>query len=150
MKNQRIYCRIAICSVIAAVLAGCATKSRESLEQKLVNESMQRWEFVAEGDWTRAYETLSPAYRAAVSENNYIKNMSAARIKWKSGKNATIGECELDAENLPVQCDVLVDVTYEVSKGVPGVRSPLLFEKQIRENWLRTKNTWYLVPDRIR
>ncbi|MDX1568912.1 MAG: hypothetical protein R3200_00385 [Xanthomonadales bacterium] len=135
--------RVVLIALAAAMLAACAGLGRPvSLEER----AQARWDAVISGDWERAYAYLSPGARTAMSESAFRELMTNRTINWTGAEVVEIGMCDTAVGS----CDVIVNVGYRVSRGVPGLRKPIELTKGVTESWIEVDGAWYFVPDRLR
>ena len=128
------FFRILVVSVVAGIV-GCAaqtgsvaevSKSREAL---LMERAQARWDAVLKNQMTEAYQFYSPASRAVLNYEDFIRSMRVGF--WKAAQVEKV-ECQADDA-----CDAIVLIEY-VHRG-SQVRTP------IRETWVRTEGVWWYV-----
>ncbi|MDX1461184.1 MAG: hypothetical protein R3348_09025 [Xanthomonadales bacterium] len=135
--------RLVLIGLIAGTLAACAGMGASgSLEER----AQARWDALLGGDWERAYEFLSPGARMAMSEEAFRELMANRTIQWTGVEVAEVGPCDAEVGS----CDVTANISYRVSRGVPGLRKPIELTKGVTESWIKVDGTWYFVPDRLR
>ena len=66
----------AACALLA--LAGCASFGARTPEEQVKARSQARYEAVIKGDQTRVYEYFTPAFRATVSLETYLRTLGNA------------------------------------------------------------------------
>lgn len=121
--------------VLVAGLAGCAAqtgpvavveKSREAVVQE---RAQARWDVLLKNQMAEAYRFYSPASRAVLSYEDFIRSMRVGF--WKA---AQVERVECQAEDV---CEAIVSIEYQ-HRG-SQVRTP------IRETWIRTEGHWWYV-----
>lgn len=120
---------------LVALLAGCATqtgtvavaaKSREAIVQE---RAQARWDALLKKDMARAYELYSPASRAVLGYEDFIRSIRVGF--WKA---AQVDKVVCQAEDA---CEAYVTIEYQ-HRG-SQVRTP------IRETWIRMEGNWWYV-----
>ncbi len=122
-------------AVLALLCSACATLNASSPNEekvKVVTErAAARWKAIIGKDFASAYEFMSPATRATVTEPGFKAIASRLSYKTAQVKSAT---CEAQV------CRVKMEITYD-TKLMKGVHSPL------DENWIIEKGqVWYVWP----
>ncbi len=126
--------RILAVSLVSG-LAGCASqtgniavaeKSRESIVQE---RAQARWDVLLKNQMAEAYRFYSPASRAVLSYEDFIRSMRVGF--WKA---ARVERVECQAEDA---CEAIVSIEYQ-HRG-SQVRTP------IRETWIRMEGNWWYV-----
>jgi len=125
--------------VLAVVaLSGCVVGVRSEDNSVLRERAVQRWDFLIAHQAEKAYDLLTPGYRATKSREQYAQEMNARGIRWSKVGFAS-QECETDV------CHVHLTVNYSLKLGGPAgtVKSmaPLV------ETWIRTNGKWYYLPN---
>jgi len=138
---RRSATTLALAALVAAVLAGCAGMQR-SPEDALRERVDARWAALIAGDLQTAYGFLSPGYRSGNDLEAYRTRMRARTVAWKS---AEVREVECDEEGLA--CRVRTRVAFEVPMVAPGVPGKMQSFQVVVENWIRSRNRWYFVPE---
>lgn len=124
------------------VLAGCAggmgAGKGGDAQVALRERATERWQFLIENQYDKAYEYLSPGYRASRTQAQYeTVSRSRAAFKWKSIR--WIGaECET-ADS----CLVSMDVEYQTRLPQAGDIASYF---QSRERWVQSGGRWYHLP----
>ncbi|WP_300622320.1 hypothetical protein, partial [Dokdonella sp.] len=89
-------------------LAGCTDKSSpDSIDTR----SVERWNHLIAHEAEKAYDYLSPGFRATKTRDDFTAAMNSRPVQWKAAKFKS-KTCDEDS------CTVLVDVTYSVM--MPG------------------------------
>jgi len=86
------------------------------------------------GDMAGAYEFLSPASKATVPKESYLKRRGGGRY-WRS---VTMQEVNCTAET----CKVKMVLEYDLTPDVKGLK------REIMETWIQDEGAWWLVEGR--
>lgn len=123
-----------VCGLL--LLSACATTA--SLESRVEDRAMARWDALLSGDLAGAYEYLSPGIRSSISSLEYQRSVLLNPIQWTSVKYIN-HECK------ETTCKVMIKLAFKVSGVLPGVPS-MEEEMDISESWILTAGEWYFVP----
>jgi hypothetical protein len=116
------------------ILSGCADKaSPDNVDRRAV----ERWNYLIAHQAEKAYDYLTPGFRATQSRETYAAAMNTRPLQWKSAK--FVGK-ECDAE----RCKVSIDVTYAMT--LPGMGKPTDSTSTQHETWILVKGEWYFLP----
>jgi hypothetical protein len=128
--------------LVLALLAACATMGPPPApEQVVAARADARWVALLSSDWEKAYEFLSPGFRATTTLDDYRIGMINRQLNW-TGAAPARAVCE-SAE----KCAVKVRVDYALIGGLPGVRE-VKSSAESAETWLKLDGTWFFLPDR--
>lgn len=109
-----------------------------SAEQQVKQRAEARWAALVEGDFHRAYEFESPAYRKVTSLERFRSHFGNA-VKWRGAQvtKVTIGTTGATADVI-----VVLDYTSILPSGqaLPGRRG-------LKEKWFRTDGQWWLARE---
>jgi len=127
------WTRFAGTMLVVALLASCATVSKESAEEaqrKAVAErALARWDLIIRGDAGAAYDQyMSKGSRAVISRGEFV-----ARMRVTAFRTAKVEKVECTAES----CKATVEITYDhrLMKGV---------ENTMVETWIiEDGQAWY-------
>jgi hypothetical protein len=120
---------------LGLVLSACASVGAGGSPEKVVEaRAKQRWDLVSKGDMAGAYEFLSPASKASVPKENYVRRKGGARF-WR---NVTLEKVECGKDT----CKVSMVLTYDLSPDVKNLR------REIVETWILDEGAWWLVEGR--
>ena len=121
-------------AALLLVIAGCADKaSPDNVDRR----SVERWNFLIAHQAEKAYDYLTPGFRATQPRDTYATAMNNRAVAWKSVKfNGK--ECDAD------RCKVRLDVTYLVK--LPGLSKPTASTSSQGETWILVKGAWYFLP----
>jgi hypothetical protein len=115
-------------------LAGCADKaSPDNVDRRAV----ERWNHLIAHEAEKAYDYLTPGFRATQTREAYASAMNNRPLQWKSAK-FDHKECEED------RCTAYVDVTYGLQ--MPGAGRSVESTNTQSETWIRVDGEWYFLP----
>lgn len=116
-------------------LAGCTGKSGpDSIDTR----SVERWNHLIAHEADKAYDYLSPGFRATKTRDDYAAAMNNRPVQWKAAKFKS-KTCDEDS------CTVLVDVTYSVMMpGAVGKSGDVTTTQN--ETWVLVDGAWYFLP----
>jgi hypothetical protein len=120
--------------VLLLALSGCADKAAPD---NVDRRSVERWNELIAHRAEKAYDYLSPGFRATQTRENYAAAMNNRPVQWKA---ATFKRKDCDAE----RCKVQIDVTYSVA--LPGAGQPSFAKSTQSETWILVDGNWYLLP----
>lgn len=136
MKNEQFI--LVFFAAFAALLAGCAAGAAKDDSARVEQRAVERWNFLIAHQAEKAYDYLTPGYRATRTREQYAAEMNNRPVHWQAVK-FTDRHCEADA------CDVHVEVTYKVA--VPGnTARDVVVPGPITERWIKTEGKWYYLP----
>lgn len=146
MRIQLVHVRAM--PVLAALLLGaCAsapsttTGSATSDDSKaaLKQRAQQRWELLLAHEAAKAWNYLTPGYRATITAEKYGNKLNSRPIQWKSADVTKI-DCAQ-----PGNCQVYVSITYSTVVGIGG-GGPITTFAPLKETWLFVHDQWYYLP----
>ncbi|MEO8803303.1 MAG: hypothetical protein ABI304_08265 [Rudaea sp.] len=141
MKSKQVY--FAKIGVLIALLAlsGCMTGVKKDEDASVINQrAVQRWDYLIAHQGDKAYDFLSPGYRATKTRIAYATEMSARGVHW-SKVHFGSQKCDKDV------CHVHLVVDYSMRQGGPvGTVKTTGF---VTETWLKTDGKWYFLPDAL-
>jgi len=141
-KNSHTFFRTAILVTTLAFLGGCAT-SGGSAKKDNVNSidkrAVERWNYLIQHKAEKAYDYLTPGFRATKSREEYAAEMNNRPVRWKTVQFMD-KECETDA------CTVRLYITYTAPIN-PAIGKDASGFTVIQEKWVRTKDGWLHLPD---
>lgn len=122
--------------VATLLMAGCVDKSDPNTLDK---RSVERWNYLISHEAEKAYDYLTPGYRATQTREQYASAMNNRPITWKK---ATFEKKQCDGD----RCDVEVSIEYSLPvQGTSGKTSSA--ESALHEVWLRIDGQWYYLPN---
>lgn len=115
--------------------AGCTDKANpDNLDRRAV----ERWNYLIGHQAEKAYDYLTPGFRATKTREDYAAAMNNRPVQWKAVK---FNRKQCDGES----CTVLVDVSYQVM--MPGaVGTPAQATTTQNETWILVDGEWYFLP----
>jgi hypothetical protein len=121
-------------AALLLVLAGCTDKANlDNVDRR----SVERWNYLIAHQAEKAYDDLTPGFRATQSRDAYASAMNTRPVQWKSVKfNGK--KCDAD------RCKVQLDVTYSIN--LPGLGKPTEATSSQNETWILVKGEWYFLP----
>lgn len=111
-----------------------STDVHASLERRATD----RWKLLVAGEPARAYQYLTPGYRATKTEKDYVDWARARQVVWTQAlyQEHTCSD--------PESCKVGLQLTVKVKlRGVAGEHETTTY---ISENWLKIDGVWYHLP----
>lgn len=123
-------------SVGVLLMAGCVDKSNPDTIDK---RSVERWNYLIAHQAEKAYDYLTPGYRATKTREDYASAMNNRPVQWKK---AVFEDKQCDGD----RCDVSVTIDYSMPiPGVNGRRSEA--QSTQHETWIRLDGQWYYLPN---
>lgn len=123
---------LAAASVLAFVLAGCASIGASTPEEAVTKRANAYWAARASGDYAKAYDLLSPSYRKLRTQEQFRGQFgSGAAIK--DGKVVKV-ECEVE------KCSVRIKIT--ATPALMNVRVGTI-STLVDETWLLEDGRWW-------
>ncbi|MEO5623327.1 MAG: hypothetical protein ABIO74_03785 [Dokdonella sp.] len=116
-------------------LTGCADKANPN---NVDRRSVERWNFLIAHQAEKAYDYLTPGFRATQTRETYATTMNNRPLQWKSAK-FNHKECEED------RCTVTLDVAYAMRMG-GGPVGTINSSSSQSETWIRLNGDWYFLP----
>jgi len=133
--DKRVLAALALTSAFAS-LGGCVDKSDPDMIDK---RSVERWDYLAAHEAEKAYDYLTPGYRATQTRENYAAAMNHRPVKW-TGASFKDKTCEGD------RCKVQMNVRYSIA--MPGMAGKTVNNESVQsETWIRVNGEWYILPN---
>ncbi|ADE16670.1 conserved hypothetical protein [Nitrosococcus halophilus Nc 4] len=129
------YSRILLVVPIIGLLFGLSGCSSPPPEEEVGRRALERWQALIQGDFNRAYEYLSPGYRAVNSFELYRARIGKA-VQWKEAtlKNVSCAD---------KACKVTVNIRYRyVGPRVESYEG----ESPVKEKWTQVEGEWWFLP----
>lgn len=117
-------------ATLGAIVSGCASLTATP-EERVTQRAQARWTALVAGQFDKAYQYLSPAYKAAVPADRYRARFGGAA----SWQNAQV----LAASCGPDKCDVKIRVRVKLATG-----GNLAIDTEVQETWLLDDGQWWL------
>lgn len=116
------------------VLGGCADQSSpDNVDQRAV----ERWNYLITHQAEKAYDYLTPGFRATQTREDYASAMNNRPVQWKEVK-FNRKKCDAD------RCEVYVDVGFAMK--MPGAGKMVSSTSTQSETWVRVGDGWYFLP----
>lgn len=117
-----------------AALAGCATTATTTSapEQQVSQLASQRWGHLIDGQWQKAYDMLTPAYRSLHDLREYQSQFKGA-VQWR---RAEVANTTCEAEKCEVRIELTVASPFGRGKGDT-------ISTFFTETWLNEGGRWY-------
>ena len=142
--------RLATLMATSILVAGCASQSSKTdsasgpangeASAKVVSKrSIERWEFLIAHKAEKAYDYLSPGFRATKKREEYAKEMNNRPVQW---------EKVLPYSQVCDKPDVcVVNIQVDAKVKMPGVGQMVSTVGFVTETWIRSHGKWYLLPN---
>ena len=136
MKNTKVYLTIAMLASLMGA-AGCQKQDATSVVQR---RALERWNLLVTHQPVKAYDYLSPGYRATHTLDQYVAFIATARLKWK---DVRIESQKCDAETCTVNLIVKSDIPGQLINASRDIEH----EAPVSEHWIASEGQWYFLPD---
>lgn len=124
-------------AVLLPALSGCVDKTNPDTIDK---RSVERWNFLIAHQAEKAYDYLTPGFRATQERDVYARAMNNRPLQWKS---ATFKSKKCDGD----RCTAYVDVTYAMKmQSIPGSKNVVESTSAQQETWIRVDGAWFYLP----
>ena len=140
MKSKKVHIARLAGVLAALALAGCANMARKEDSAVIKDRAVERWNLLIAHKADKAWDFLSPGYRATKPRDKYADEMNSRGIRWSK---VGFGSQECEAET----CKVRLFVDYSIKMGGPAGTVKSL--APIVETWVRVDGKWYYLPDAI-
>ncbi len=143
MSTKKVYFSTLLAFFALAALGGCATtgsgaKADDSAVIKVRAE--ERWNYLIGNKAEKAYDYLSPGYRATKSRDDYAREMNGRAMRWTSARYIS-QNCDKDS------CTVMMSIGYKINMGGPA--GNVATTGPVTETWVRSGGKWYVLPDAL-
>jgi hypothetical protein len=126
------YSALLSAAMALTVVTGCA--SLQSTPQDKVRQlANQRWQYIVEGKFDKAYEMTVPSFRKLKTKENYTVTMLTANVKWQSGEVIKV-ECETQT------CKVTIKAASQIMLPT-RFKGPLV--SGLDETWVFEEGQWW-------
>ena len=151
MNTEKVYFARFFAFAAAATLVGCAAgpakpgnsgkPAKEESADVIQQKSVERWNFLIAHQADKAYDYLSPGYRATKPREVYANEMNGRGLRWTK---VTYGDqqCETDT------CKVNLTVDYKLK--MPGASGTVSSFGPLQETWIKVDGGWYYLPDAMK
>lgn len=125
---------LAAIALVALAIGGCADKANpDNVDRRAV----ERWNYLIAHEAEKAYDYLTPGFRATQTRENYATSMNNRPVQWKAIAFKS-KKCEAE------RCDVQMALTYAIK--MPGVDKMTEVTSERSEKWLLVKGEWFFLP----
>ena len=131
MNKIKLICLTLITSIL---LISCNNE-----KNKLDNRVQDYWNYKIAHDFSKAYEFLSPGWKANEKVESFQRRMAMSSVKWI---NARVIEKKCSQTYL---CEVKVGIEYEY-RFKRAMNKVMKLETSLKENWIMKNNIWYNIP----
>jgi hypothetical protein len=144
MNIEKVYFSRFFAFFAFFALAGCAagpTKPEPAKDESadvIQQKAVERWNFLIAHQAEKAYDYLSPGYRATKTREVYAKEMNNRPIRWTK---ATYNSQQCDGDTCKVSLVVNFTVKMPNMSRNTDAFSPLV------ETWIKIDRHWYYLPD---
>ncbi|HET9032423.1 MAG TPA: hypothetical protein VFN25_05920 [Dokdonella sp.] len=137
---------------VGSLMAGCTTQATKSdhaaadaspvsdSAKKLVEKrAIERWDLLIAHKAEKAYDFLSPGYRATKKRDDYAAEMNHRPVQWEKvlPYSQTCDKPNVCVISLQVDSDVKMQ---GISQNVPVLGF-------VTETWIKTQGKWYYLPN---
>lgn len=136
MKNTKVYLWIFAIAIALLPLAGCRKDPAKIVPQR----ALERWNLLINHQPVKAYEYLSPGYRATHTLDQYVAFIGTARLRWKAA-TVTSQQCESEV------CTVVLTVNSTIPAQLANASKDIEHEAPVTEHWVLSEGQWYFLPD---
>jgi len=129
-----------LCPVLVialSLLVGCSAGVKKD-DTSLDKRAVERWNYLISHKAEKAYDFLTPGYRATKTRESYAAEMNNRPIRWSS-VTFNKKECEED------RCSVYLAVNYSVILNAM-MGKPIQALAPLKETWVKTRGKWYYLP----
>ena len=123
--------RLAWVAVVLSSLAACATLQKTP-EEAVKQRASQRWAFLIEREFAKAYELLVPSYRSVVALDAYRSRFGNS-VNWTGAEVVSV-RCEAD------RCTATVRI--DAKALLPGNFGNTI-STHVDETWLLEDGRWW-------
>ena len=148
MKINNLSAARCFAVIALAAIAGCATTGGVSSKSGAASEdpsvlktrSVERWNYLIASKAEKAYDFLTPGFKATKSREDYAREMNGRAMRWTSVAYVS-QECEADS------CKVKLSVGYKINLG--GATGNVNASGPVTETWIKANGKWYVLPDAL-
>lgn len=137
----------------ALLVSGCASETKRADSSSATSKvdagtskqnseaerrAIERWNLLIEHKAEKAYDYLSPGYRATKKRDDYAREMNNRPVKW--------------TKVLPYRevCDkpkvCVIDLQVDAAVKMPGVSQSVSSVGFVTETWILDRGKWYFLP----
>ncbi|MEP6938874.1 MAG: hypothetical protein ABI846_03855 [Rudaea sp.] len=137
MRTAKVHMLTLALAALVVATAGCQKQDPASVVQR---RAAERWNLLVSHEPIKAYDYLSPGYRATHTLDQYVAFIATARVHWKA---AAIDNQKCDAES----CTVSLTVKSVIPGQIVNAPHDVEHEAPITEHWILSEGQWYFLPD---
>jgi Putative cell wall binding repeat len=143
MVSRKVYFAQIVAALSLVLLVGCGptTPTKPQSGETLQERAVKRWNFLIEHKAEKAYDYLTPGFRATKSRDVYAREMNGRGMKWL---DVTFNSEECNADTCTVRLLVNIEIDMTGSVGHVKTMSPVV------ETWIKESGNWYYLPDATR
>lgn len=149
LGQSRAVARTGMVALCLFALAACGTKPsrpdgaaeatpRLSPEDAVKLRATQRWGYMIERRFDKAWEMLSPGYREVQPQEAYVSTMKDRPVQW-TRVHFQKAECQPEV----CKVEIMVNAQFQMPVMRVGTVDAL---NVITESWILSDGEWYLVP----
>lgn len=141
MKSKQVYfAKIGVLIALFA-LAGCMTGVKQDEDASVLKQrAVQRWGYLIDHQAEKAYDLLTPGYRATKTRDAYASEMNGRGLHW-SKVYFSSQKCDADT------CHVHLIVDYSLPMGGPA--GTVKSSGFVVETWIKAAGHWYYLPEAL-
>jgi hypothetical protein len=146
VKSKQVYFASFAALVMLAALAGCTSGvktgagAKEEDSSVIATRAVERWNLIIAHKSEKAWDYLSPGYRATKPRDEYAKEMNERGVRWSKVAFSS-QECDADT------CKVRLIVDYNLDMG--GFAGKVASAAPVTETWIKLQGHWYLLPEQF-
>lgn len=134
-KPRRSVLVGAMAVLVALAVSGCAAVKPEPPELQVRKLATQRWQALLAGNFDKAYEFATPAYRLIHTADAYRAKRQATPVKWVSAEVHSVA-CQ------EVKCDVKIHIQ---SKPMVPTMFKGVIDSGVDEVWVMEDGQWWML-----
>ena len=139
MKSKQVYFAPAGVLMALIALAGCVSAVKKNDDASVIKQrAVQRWNYLIAHQAEKAYDFLSPGYRATKTREAYASEMNGRGIHWTKVHFAS-QKCDTNV------CTVHLAVDYSMKMGGPA--GNVDSSGFVVETWIKADGHWYFLPN---
>jgi len=109
-------------------------------ESAVTKHAVERWNLIIAHKSDKAWDYLTPGYRATKSRESYAEEMNNRGVRWSK---VTFSSQECDADT----CKVHLLLDYNLDMG--GFAGKVASAAPVLETWVKLQGHWYLLPEQF-
>lgn len=129
-------CKALLLASLALGLGACSVLQPKTDSQQVEARSQKRMDLIMAGKTEKAYEYMTPGYRATNGVPRFRADFAAGASRFIES-NVSSSSCEEDV------CTVKVAIKYNHVSSIGS--KPIPIERSTEERWIRIDNQWWFV-----